>query len=265
MNNFPGEHLSLDEVRLWYVDTGGEGAAVVLCHPASQGCAIWSAQFHAFSEAGFRVIAYARRGYEHSETGPADNVGSSVGDLTGVLDRLGIDKAHILGAAAGGMTAAGFAVTCPQRVLSLVLAGTILAPDEPEWREMYQRLGLSEVHQAVPVEFLELGPSYRATNPQGTAEFVEAHRTAHPETRVSQPVGATVTWQSIGAMHAPTLLLTGEADLYAPPPLQAVFAPHFPNREVLTLPEVGHSPYWERPDLFNQLVIDFFSKHTPVQ
>jgi pimeloyl-ACP methyl ester carboxylesterase len=56
-------------------------------------------------------------------------------------------------------------------------------------------------------------------------------------------------------------LLTGEADLYAPPPLQRMIATHLPRHEMVTLREVGHAPYWEVPAEFNRLVLDFLARH----
>jgi pimeloyl-ACP methyl ester carboxylesterase len=62
-------------------------------------------------------------------------------------------------------------------------------------------------------------------------------------------------------VQSPVLLLTGEADLYAPPPLHNMIAPHLPRHELATLREVGHAPYWEAPDEFNRLVLDFLRRH----
>ena len=62
----------------------------------------------------------------------------------------------------------------------------------------------------------------------------------------------------------PTLLLTGEADLYAPPPLQQLVAAHLPSCETTTLREVGHAPYWETPPAFNRLLLDFLGRSRQV-
>ena len=245
------------DAKLWYWDTGGDGAAVVLCHPASQGCQIWEHQRAAFVAAGFRVIAYSRRGYDQSEVGSADHAGTLVGDLANFMDRVGIDQAHILGAAAGGITATGFAVAHTRRVLSLTLAGTIVAPAESEWRTMYERLDIANLRGRVSAEFLELGPTYRAINPDGAARFGELGAQARPTTPLKQSLGAEVTWQTLEQMQSPTLLLTGEADLYAPPPIQALVAKHLPNHRMQTLREVGHAAYWESPEKFNAIVLDF--------
>jgi pimeloyl-ACP methyl ester carboxylesterase len=252
--------VDFGDARLWAWDTGGDGAAIVLCHPASQSCRIWGYQQPVFAAAGFRVIGYSRRGYYKSTTGLEGQPGTSVGDLIALLDGLGVTKAHLVGAAAGGITVLATAVAHPDRVASAVLAGTIFSPDEEEWREMFGRLGLTAVRGTAPTEFLELGPSYRARNPDGVAQFVELEKTAKPSGRFNQPTGVSVTWAALARTRTPTLLLTGEADLYAPPPLQDLIARHLPNREMATMREVGHAAYWEAPDVFNAKVLDFLSR-----
>jgi pimeloyl-ACP methyl ester carboxylesterase len=252
---------TVSEARLWYWDTGGDGEPLVLCHPASQSCQIWLYQQPAFAKAGYRVIAYARRGVYRSERGPETEAGTLVGDLAALLDALGVKRAHVLGSAAGGISALGFAVAHPARVISLVLAGTIFSPDEEEWRTLYGRLGLAAVREAVSSEFLELGPSYRALNPEGVARFVELEHAAKAKGVFRQPLGVRVDWAAMERLRMSVLLLTGEADLYAPPPLQRMIAGHLSRHEMLTLREVGHAPYWEAPAKFNRLVLAFLRRN----
>jgi pimeloyl-ACP methyl ester carboxylesterase len=247
--------------RLWYWDTAGHGEPLVLCHPASQSSQIWVHQQRAFAEAGYRVIAYSRRGYYRSECGSEASRGTQVEDLARLLDFAGVKRAHVLGAAAGGITAMGFAVACSERVISLVLAGTIVAPDEDEWRTLYSRLGMASVRDRVPTEFLELGPSYRALNPDGVSQFVALERAARPGGIFYQPLGVRVDWPAMERLRVPVLLLTGEADLYAPPPLQRLVAKHLSKHETVTLREVGHAPYWEAPAEFNGHVINFLYRY----
>src|ERR1700681_2440058 len=86
---------SVPGARLWYWDTGGDGEPLVLCHPASQSSQIWLYQQPAFAKAGYRVIAYARRGVYKSERGPETEAGTLVGDLAALLDALGVKRAHV--------------------------------------------------------------------------------------------------------------------------------------------------------------------------
>lgn len=248
-------------VKLWYWDTGGEGEVIVLCHPGSHSSLIWEYQQPVFAQAGYRVIAYSRRGHYKTEKGPEDNPGSQVEDLIHLLDFLNVKKAHVLGAAAGGMAAMAFAVAHPERLHSLVLAGSIVGPNEQEWRDMFGRLELRKAREHMSPEFLELGPSYRAGNPEGFARFVELEELAKPNGPFSQPSGVDVTWAVMEAMQVPTLLLTGEADMYAPPSLQRLFAKHLPNYEMVFVSEAGHAAYWERPDVFNEIVLEFAGRN----
>ncbi len=245
--------------RLWYWDTGGTGEPLVLCHPASQSCQIWAHQRAAFAAAGLRVVAYSRRGHFKSEPGADGDAGTTVGDLADFLDWLGLDRVHLLGCAAGGITAAAFAVAHPGRVRSLVLAGTILSPDEEDWRELYGRLGIDQVRAYVPTEFLELGPAYRATNAEGVRRFGELEALAHAGKRFRQPVGVRMTWADLATLDQPVLLVTGEADLFAPPPLQEMVAKHLRHHQLATMAMIGHAPYWEDPRQFNDIVLRFIN------
>jgi pimeloyl-ACP methyl ester carboxylesterase len=247
--------------RLWYWDTGGCGEVVVMSHPLSQGSGIWGHQQPAFAQAGYRVVAYARRGFDRSEHGAAETPGTAVGDFCHFLDALAIEAAHVIGAAAGGGVAMRLAAAHPERVTSLVLAGSIVAPAEADWLELYARLDIKAVKPHVSTAFIELGPSYRAGNPEGTARFAALSAEAHRNNPVDQPLGVELTWGAMERTPVPVLLLAGEADLYAPPPLQRLLARHLPRHEIATIREAGHAPYWEAPEAFNALVLDFLKRH----
>jgi pimeloyl-ACP methyl ester carboxylesterase len=62
-------------------------------------------------------------------------------------------------------------------------------------------------------------------------------------------------------MKVPTLLLTGDADLYAPPAVLRLFTARIKNSESVIVPEAGHSVYWEQPEIFNRSVLQFIRKH----
>ena len=149
----------------------------------------------------------------------------------------------------------------PDRTLSLTLAGTIFSVNEAAWRDAYGRLGIAAVRDAVSTEFIELGPSYRFANPEGTARFAALSAAAHRQSPTRQPSGVDVTWEALRGLQRPALLVTGEADLYAPPPLQAMVAGYIANAETHTLREVGHAAYWEKPDAFNELILSFMARH----
>jgi pimeloyl-ACP methyl ester carboxylesterase len=109
----------------------------------------------------------------------------------------------------------------------------------------------------------ELGPSYRVANPSGAERWKELERTARPGG--AQPPPQTfrnrVTFALLETMTLPTLLMTGDADMYAPPAVLRMFAAHVKHAESVIVPEAGHSAYWENPEIFNRAVLGFIGKH----
>ena len=62
----PEGQVDLPGVHLSYSDTGGSGAAIVFVHAATGSRRVWDYQIPAFSAAGYRAIAYDRRGFGRS-------------------------------------------------------------------------------------------------------------------------------------------------------------------------------------------------------
>ena len=55
------------------------------------------------------------------------------------------------------------------------------------------------------------------------------------------------------------MLITGDADLYLPPPVLRTVAAHMPRSRVEIIKEAGHSVHWEQPRVFNRMLLDFLS------
>ena len=58
-----------------------------------------------------------------------------------------------------------------------------------------------------------------------------------------------------------SLLMTGDADMYAPPPIMRMFAARVKGSKAVVIPEAGHSAYWEQPEIFNRTVLEFIGRH----
>jgi pimeloyl-ACP methyl ester carboxylesterase len=70
-----------------------------------------------------------------------------------------------------------------------------------------------------------------------------------------------MTFSMLESIKVPALLITSDADMYAPPPLLKMFTARMKGAQSLVIPEAGHSSYWEKPDAFNRAVLDFLKKH----
>jgi pimeloyl-ACP methyl ester carboxylesterase len=256
-------YAQLAGVRLWYTDTGGSGAPVVFMHAATGSSSVWEHQIPPFTAAGYRVIAFDRRGWGRSVIDSAGvQPGTAADDLQGLLDHLGIDRVHLVGTAAGGFAALDYAVSFSSRLRSLVVANSIGGIQDEDYLELGRRLRPPQF-DALPPEIRELGPSYRAANPEGTRRWVELERASRRDgpRAPAQPLRNRLTFALVEGIKVPTLLLTGDADLYAPPPILRLFATRIKGSESVIVPEAGHSSYWEQPEIFNRAVLEFIRKH----
>jgi len=246
--------------KLGYWDTGGSGEPMVLLHPASGSALIWLYQQPVFATAGYRVIAYSRRNYYNSDSAPADNPGSASGDLEELVNLLRLEKFHVVSSAAGGSVAADYALSHPQRLLSLTVSSNNLAAAQGYIADAAARMKL-DAWDELPRWYRELGPSYRAINPAGVAKWTEINEVSETGRGARQKLVNVVTPEKLETLRVPTLLMTGSADMFTPPSVQRLIARHISDNELFVAPECGHSIYWERPDLFNRTVLDFIARH----
>jgi len=244
----------LGNVKLWYWDTGGAGEALVLLHPGSGSGEFYPYQQPVIARAGYRVISYSRRGQNASELGSDADSYFAADDLFNLMTYLKIERFHAVGNALGGYIALDAALSQPERVQSLVLACSMMGIAEPQFLKTLQSLRPKAFEQ-LPEEVKELGPSYRAANPAGVAEWKKRHERAG--TRSPVRLRNTITWDLLAMLRVPALLMTGDADLWIPPYLLRQVGERIPNSTVVIVPDCGHAVQWEQPEMFNDAVLDF--------
>ncbi len=259
---------------MYYWDTGGNGPVILLLHAGTGSAYVWGYQQQAFAAAGFRVIAYSRRGYRGSDAGPLDANGNAVPESGRALDdiealavHLGLERFHLLGHAAGGGIANGYVKAYPDRIVSLISVAALQSIEENDWSGPMNSIRVPGGESVIgsfnsnPAEIREVGPSYRWANPQGLAAWQELEHGNRPVV-VNQAAGITVSWTDMESRRFPTLLIGGDADLYVPPAMYRYLQSRVPRSELFIVPETGHSPYWEQPETFNRIVLEFLQRHT---
>ena len=254
MAELPGTHLG-------YWDTGGPGEPIVLLHPASGSALVWLYQQPVFAQAGYRVVAYSRRNYYNSDLAPADNPGTASEDLQNFIDFLRLEKFHLVSSAAGGSVAADYALSHPERLLSLTVSSNNLAAASGYIAEAAAKIRLKEWDD-LPRWFRELGPSYRGANPAGVAKWTELNLISETGKGARQKLVNVVTPDKLETLKVRTLLMTGAADMFTPPSITRMIARHLPDNKVVIVPECGHSPYWEQPEFFNRTVLEFIGRRS---
>lgn len=249
--------------RLWYWDTGGDGPAVVLLHPATGSGLVWGYQQPVFAKAGYRVIGYSRKQHAKSEIDGDAELQSDVDDLHALALALKLKKFHVVGSAAGGGIAMQYAVKHPEMLHSLTIACSLGSVRDEKYHAQLAALRPANF-SALPPEFRELGPAYRAANPEGTRRWIELANMAHHDGARPSPADDTdVTWEKLATTKIPLLFLGGDADLYLPPPLLKYGHDRVVGSKMCILDGCGHSAYWEQPAVFNQTVLEFLAGTKP--
>ncbi|HWG03834.1 MAG TPA: alpha/beta hydrolase [Beijerinckiaceae bacterium] len=246
--------------RVWCWDTGGDGQAVVFVHPNAGSGLSWPYQQPVFAKAGYRVVGYSRRNFYKSDLANTDDPGIASEDLHHLVTFLSLDRFHLIGVAAGGSVATDYALSHPERLRSLTICGRTAGVSKGAVAEAVAA-AKPQLWNRLPRAFQEIGPSYRVANPDGVKRWSEINRLSEARKGARQKNASVITAEKLKSMRIPVLLMTGSADLTAPPSLMRLVAKQIPNSELVIVGEAGHSIYWEQPEVFNRIVLDFIGRN----
>tara|TARA_Y100001001_G_scaffold67290_1_gene65029 strand:+ start:483 stop:1256 length:774 start_codon:yes stop_codon:yes gene_type:complete len=253
-------YADIPGARLWFKETGQHGTPVVFLHAASGTNDSWGLQEPAFNEAGYRCIAYDRKNWGRSES--VTPAGSAGDDLEALAQHLGLNRFHLVCTALGGIIGLDYTVEYPDRVISLTVSSSFTGVTDQSYLDVQTRLRPPEISN-LPIELREVGPSYRAVNPEGVAEWLRIEESSRHEItpEEGQSPRSAMTYARLAAMQTPVLMLTGGADLLSPPAMMKLVADHIPNCRFEVVPEAGHAAFHEEPEVWNKLVLEFIGQH----
>lgn len=254
-------YLDIGDAELWVEDSGGDGVPLILLHAAAGHSGAWTEQTPMFAAAGYRVIAFDMRGFGKTRTRNATQAAGSVaGDVEALVAALGLPPCYLLGTAYGGFGAIEYALDNPDRLKAFVIStsfGGLTDPEFAAFRTKHVRPDLA----SLPTVEKELGDSYRAANPEGVKRFEAMEQGAYKPDGQRQSLRQPTTLARLEGMKVPTLVIAGDEDAYAPPPVMKLFADRIPGAEFAVIEGTGHSAYWEKPEAWNHLVVSFLQKH----
>lgn len=254
--------LELDGRRVRYVDAGAGARVVLLLHAFPLNARMWDAQVEALSDR-YRVIAPDFPGFGGSAgvRGPA-TMERLAGDALGVLARLGVERASVVGLSMGGYAAFEVLRQRPDVVRALALCDTRAGADTPEGaqgRETFAARALERGLGWVAEELLPklLGPragadavaQARARIAEGTPEGVAAAQRGMALRPDSTPLLRTI--------EVPTLVLVGTEDVLTPPAEARRMAAAVRGARLVELPGVGHLSNFEAPAAFDAALLSF--------
>lgn len=249
MMEVPGSRLS--------VETCGAGPrTIVLLHDGILHSAAYDAVWPRLCDR-FRVIRYDRRGYGASD--PATGPYAPVRDLEAVLKAQGVTHATFVGASSGGGLAVDFALTHPESVDGLVLAGPWIAGFKPTLGFTLRNLTLLALFRAGLLDRAVRDPYILTRDADAARAQVAVWLRANPG-NVTAGAAERFTLLArprLGEIRAPTLVLVGASDMRAVRVQATEIANRVQNGKLVIVPSAGHFMYVERPADFAARIIGF--------
>jgi 3-oxoadipate enol-lactonase len=256
-----------------YYEHSGSGPAIVFAHGLGGNHLSWWQQVPFFSP-HYACVTFAHRGFSpsHIAFGSVDPALFEE-DLRALVDHLKLAEVRLVAQSMGGWACLNFALRHPRRVRALVMASTGGAVDlntldvddrkrVESWSAshggMSAELRTRGIHPAAGERMARENPAleflYREIDRMSSSLDKEALRARLQAAR-------TLPAADLKRLIIPVLFISGTEDVVFPPPAAAALANLVPGAKLESVPEAGHSVYFQRPDIFNRLVSNFFEMH----
>ncbi len=270
--------IEANGIGIYYEEQGG-GDPVLLIMGLAADSAAWMFQRDDFAER-YRTILFDNRGVGRSSKPPGPYTTAQMADdAVAVLDALGVGRAHVVGVSMGGMIAQELALRHPQRVRALVLGCTYARPDETVKQTLATALtafgGASDAEGTIQLKMTQIDPMafFQLLVPLTfSAQFltdklpvlmqVFAGTIQHGFSLegILAQVAATQshdTFERLGQIRAPTLVIAGERDQLIPALNSDLLAARIAGAKLVKVPGGSHGFNFELPEVFNREVFDF--------
>jgi pimeloyl-ACP methyl ester carboxylesterase len=260
----------LEERRVYY-EEHGEGDPVLLINGLGADHTAWDLQTEFFRN-HFRVIVFDNPGVGRTE-GPGGPYTSALfADVAAGLVRfLGIERAHVVGASMGGLIAQQVAVRHAELVRSLTLHCSWWRADPYTAALIRSWQGYARV--ATPLDLARqiwlwvFTPRFFEERAEAIAELerqVETNPCPQSAEAFSDQAEACIgheALEQIASVEAPTLITVGDGDILTPPSHSFELKARMPRALLHVWRAMGHAPFWEIPDEFNELTYSFLRAH----
>jgi pimeloyl-ACP methyl ester carboxylesterase len=226
----------------------GQGPPLVLVHGLAASWRWWTPVLDQLT-AHHHVYAFDLPGFGDTRAEEWFSLKSAGRFVCQVMAALGLKQAALMGHSMGGRICMDVAVNCPDLVRKLVLVSTIGLP----FGKSYPEVGLDLVRET------------RATPP----EYQDLVRADAKRVRFLELALATYQVLSddfrahLNRVCAETLIVWGGRDVLTHPQRAFELASLIPQAHLTILPEAGHNPMWDQPELFSERVLDFLGSAVP--
>ena len=255
-------HASINGQKLYYDDSGGAGAPVVLAHGFLMDHEMFAPQVDALRDS-YRAVTWDERAFGLTEfDGKPFSYWDSAADCIGLLDRLGIDRAVVGGMSQGGFLSLRVALAAPERVRALILLDTESGVPDPDQLageqgmvDMWLSLGpvdeLANAVAALIIDDPEENPKWIAKWQSRPKELVaEAARCLHGRDDITD---------RLGEITCPALVVHGTNDTAIDMHKAEVLAAGLRGCGGVVAVPGAHAANLTHPEPVNAAILDFLA------
>jgi len=249
----------------------GKGDPLILLMGLGADGSVWE-QHARLYEKHYRCVLVDNRGVGKSDKPPGPYTTAMMADDTaGLMDALGIDRAHTSGISMGACIAQELALRHPERVRSLTLNCPWPRCDAyaelifTQLKALYGRV--PPLTWARHIHLLIFSPRFHAEHPEvlrdRERQALECTAPQPPHAFAAQ-CDACLAHDTLARLHAiavPTLITAGEADIFTPVRFSRAIAERIAGAELAVFPDCGHAHHWERLEEFNARTLEFLKTH----
>jgi 3-oxoadipate enol-lactonase len=245
------------------IDGPDDAPCLVFSNSLATSLAMWDEQADELKDK-FRVLRYDQRGHGGSDV-PSGRYAydTLLADALGLLDALGIRKAHFAGLSMGGATALGLAELHPDRFDRIIVCDSPCQSTPQSSQQWEERITLAQqkgiealveptIARWIPADIVAKNPPH-----------VDKIRTMIRATPVDGFIGCAAALaahdyaSAVASVKCPVLFLVGEKD--APAPAMRKLSEKLPGSRYVELSGAGHISNMDRPAEFNRAVRDFLT------
>ena len=266
-------YVRVNDVGIGYdiLNPEGQNGWIILLNGVMASVSSWNNLAGILTGLGYRVLVHDYRGQLLSEKpdGPY-SWKDHVEDLKGLMDELGIEKAHLIGTSYGGELAMCFALDYPSRSETITLidsvshVGPLLASAIDAWT--------ASAEQGDPAAFFKTmvptiyGETFIKENGDFLAERGRAAASL-PQDYLRGQIELYRTFKTLDITHrlaeieAPALVVCGAKDSLKPPAYSKIIADGIPDSCYLLIPDCGHVTIFEKPGELAVIITGFLALH----
>jgi 3-oxoadipate enol-lactonase len=256
-------YASINGIKLHYRIDGTRSDApwLVLSNSLGSDVGMWAPQVQAFAE-HFRVLRYDTRGHGRSDAprGPY-TIDQLTGDVIGLMDHLGIARAHFLGLSMGGLTGVGLGARHAGRFDRIILSNTAARIGTPEiWLPRAAKAreeGLAGMADAVLTRWLTPETVARAPFAYAALRDTLVHTDREGYAANCEAINAADLREEARAIKAPVLVIAGAHDMSTPPALGRALAESIAGARFVEFADASHLANIEVTEQYIRTVLDF--------